>query len=98
MLGEVERQRCGASLLDEDNVGEGEDSESDTDEDLKVLRCVLDESWWSSDGAGSSSGCGVARATDEDGAVWKRLASLPLRRPNSKHPCAVSDGGQGLSS
>lgn len=96
-LGKAERQRRGASLLDEDDVGEGGDSKSDTNEDLKVLRCVLDESQWSGDEAGSRSGCCVARAVDEDGAAWKRLASLPLRRLSPKHPRATGDGGQGLS-
>lgn len=43
-LGEAERQRHGASLLDEDDTSEGGDSKSDTDEVLKVLRRVLDES------------------------------------------------------
>lgn len=40
----------------------------------------------------------MAHATDEDGAVWKRSASLLLRGPSSKRSCATSDGGQGLSS
>lgn len=97
-LGEAERQRRGASLLDEDDTSEGGDSESNTDEDLKVLRRVLDESQRSGDRVGLSSGCGVACTTDKDGATRKHSALLPLRRPNLKRPCATDDGGQGLSS
>lgn len=50
------------------------------------------------DSAGLSSGCGVACTTDKDGATQNHSALLPLWRPNLKRPCAIDDGGQGLSS
>ena len=43
-LEKAERQRRGASPLDEDDADEGGDSKGDDAKDLEVLRCALDES------------------------------------------------------
>lgn len=64
--------------MDVDDANESGDSKRDN-EDLEVLRHALDESQRSGNGAGSSSGNCVACATDEDGAMRKHLASLPLQ-------------------
>ena len=79
-LRRAERQRHGALLLDKDGVDEGGNSGSEGDEDLEVRQCALVEFRRSGDGVGSSNGCGVERAKDEDGAMWKCLALLPLWR------------------
>jgi len=89
-LKRAELQRHGALLLDEGGVNGGKNPESDSDEESKALHRVLIESWRSRDGAGSSDGGSATCATSEDGAVWKRSASLPLRRLSSKHPCATA--------
>ena len=78
-------------LLGEGSADGSESLDNDFDEELKVLWHVLAESQRSRDGAGSSDGGSATCATSEDGAVWKRSASLPLQRPNSKHPCVAGD-------
>lgn len=85
-------------LFDEDGVDEGGNLGSEGDEDLEVPQCALIESRRSSDRVRSSSGCGVARAKDEDRATWKCSALLPLWRPSLKHHCVINDGSQGLLS
>lgn len=64
----------------------------------KVLQHVLAESQRSIDRTWLSSGGRAARAVNEDGAVQRRLASLPVRRPSAKRSCTADHGGQGLSS
>ena len=81
----MERQKHGASLLDDDDDDDDDDDEEDS-EDLAALQSVLDVSLGSSGGARSSGADSSAGTGAKESFAQKWVALPPLWGPGPKLP------------